>query len=209
MTDRGILSFIWSHRANRIILLADLLVFILALTTKFFFWDNLVIFPFIVFGLFIPIGLVVTNTLQYSFHAEWARLIKEYKDGFVLKTDVKVYIKNFWPWTELVKIRNTFRAFDIPYYDFNKADILESKDLLIIYGRNEYLFGTFGNPIRTRPFGISLSGNKSDKPGLYQVSLVSKTDAKEFSELTFMDGLYGKDEKITIKIYRTRDENAR
>lgn len=142
------------------------------------------------------------NILPYTFHLEWLKINNDYKDGFELKKDVRVYVKNFWPWTELVKIKNTFRSLQIPFYDFNRADILESKDVIIIYGKNEGLFGAIGNTRRTRPFGISLSGHKIEKSQLYQVDLISKNDLKEFSELTFMDGLYGKGEPLTIKIYK-------
>lgn len=100
------------------------------------------------------------------------------------------------------KVKNTVRSLQIPFYDFNKADILESKDLIIIYGRNEGLFGPIGNNHGIRPFGINLSGHKLEKGQLYQVDLISKNDSKEFSELTFTDGLYGKAEPITIRIYK-------
>jgi hypothetical protein len=162
----------------------------------------LTLVPFAFFGIFIPIGLLWINILPYSFHSEWSKIIQEFKGELILKRNVRVHIKNFWPWTELVKIKNTFRAFQVPYYDFNTADILESDEIIIIYGKRSDLFGAIGNTRMTRPFGISLKGEKFEKSQLYLVDLISKTELKEFNELTIIDHLYGKNEPITIRIYK-------
>ncbi len=204
MPGSGIINFIWSHRTNRIILLTDLTILVLALIIKLFLWNKLTFIPFIFFGIFIPIGLLWINILPYSFHSEWLKIVNEFTGKLALKRNVKIYIKNFWPWTELVKIKNTFRAFQIPHYDFDTADILESDEIIIIYGKRSELFGAIGNTRMTRPFGISLNGGKFEESELYLVDLISKTESKEFNELTIVDHLYGKKEPITIRIYKNK-----
>jgi hypothetical protein len=163
------------------------------------FWDRLTLAPFIFFGLAIPAQLIWINSIRYKFYSEWTTLVKDYPDKLELKKGLKIYIKNFWPWAELVKLKNTVRAFDMPYYDFDKADILESKDLIIIYGQSDQFSGLL-KP-RTRPFGINLTDKKIADHSLYQVNLISINETNEFRELTIVDHVIGADNPITIRIY--------
>jgi hypothetical protein len=209
MDDKGIVSYIWSIKTNRFIIVGLGLIIAISTTIKFLYWDNLSLVPFVFFGLVIPLMLLWTNILPYKFYSEWTRINKTYSDKLELKKGVRVYIKNYWPWTEFAKVKNTIRVFDTPYYDFETADILESKQLLIIYGQKEQFFGIFGRKYRTRPFGIRLNGEMTESSDLYQVNLISKSELTEFREFTFTDRLIGTADPITIRIYKGVEENAR
>ncbi|MEO7992561.1 MAG: hypothetical protein ABI663_23620 [Chryseolinea sp.] len=51
------------------------------------------------------------------------------------------------------------RVLDMPYYDFDKADILESKDLIVVRGYSENFFLGLFNP-KTRSFVIAPADTK-------------------------------------------------
>jgi hypothetical protein len=203
MTDKGLLIYIWDTKANRVIILVLVIVILTALLTKFLIWDDLTLVPFMFFGIGIPLQLLFINLIPYKFYKEWVKIQKDYSDKLILRKGIKVYVKNFWPWAEMTKLKNMGRAFDMPYYDFDKADILESKDLIVVRGYNENFFlGLI--KLNTRSFVIALPDTKVKDYNLYQVNLTSVNETDDFKEFTFIDNVIGVENPITIKIYKDK-----
>ena len=206
MQDKGLLNYIWSKRLNRATIVSVGVIVSAVIVIKFFAWYKLAVTPFVFFGLSILGMIVCTNLIPYIFHKEWAKILLEYSDSLELRKDVNVYIKNYWPWSpKLFKIENFTLAFKIPYYDFDKAHILHSKDLIIIYGQTDNIvpFQQTG----TRPFAIPLTGAQARDSRLYLVKLISIEETTQFKELTFQDYFIGKDNLITIRIHNRKCMN--
>src|SRR5688500_7331196 len=190
MDDKGLLYYIWDTKANRVIIIGLVIIISTALLIKFLIWNGLTLFPFIFFEVVIPLQLLFINSVPYKFYREWVKIQKDYSDKLILRKDIKVYIKNFWPWAEMTKLKNIGRALDMPYYDFDKADILESNDLIVISGYSDNLFLGIFKP-KTRPFAITLSGIEVKDYNLYQVNLTSVNETTGFKEFTFIDNVIG------------------
>ncbi|MCZ8023662.1 MAG: hypothetical protein O9294_18025 [Cytophagales bacterium] len=203
MDDKGLLIYIWDTKANRVIIILLVIIILTAFLTKFLIWNELTLVPFIFFGIVIPLQLLFINSIPYKFYKEWVRIQKDYSDKLTLRKDIKVYIKNFWPWKEMTKLKNMGRALDMPNYDFDKADILESKDLIVIRGYSENFFLGLFKP-KTRPFVITLADTKVKDYNLYQVNLTSVNETEYFKEFTFIDNTIGVENPITIKIYKDK-----
>ena len=203
MDDKGLLIYIWDTKANRVIIIVLVMIILTALLTKFLIWNDLTLVPFIFFGIVIPLQLIFINSIPYKFYKEWVKIQKDYSDKLILRKGAKVYIKNFWPWTEMTKLKNMGRALDMPYYDFDKADILESKDLIVVRGYSENSFLGLFKP-RTRSFAIALADTKVKDYNLYQVNLTSVNETDDFKEFTFIDNVVGVENPITIKIYKDK-----
>jgi hypothetical protein len=207
MDDKGLLYYIWDTKANRVIIILLVIIVSAALLTKFLIWNGLTLVPFIFFGIVIPFQLLFINSIPYKFYKEWLKIQKDNPHKLTLRKDVKVHIKNFWPWSEMTKLKNMGRTLDMPYYDFDKADILESKDLIVIRGYSENVFMGLLKP-KTRPFAIPLTETNSVDNNLYTVKLTSLNETADFKEFTFTDNIVGTKNPITIKVYKT-NKNAR
>jgi len=151
----------------------------------------------IFFGLAIPLIVFIINLVPYSFYRNWITLCVKFKQGAKMKENLKVHIRNFDPWKDLSKKHNRFQ-FSRPFYDFERAHVLESDDILIIYGLNDAPFSFYNN---TLPFGVCLRDTKPNDPDLYLVELVSISRAKEYTQLVFTDFNYVASGQITLKIY--------
>jgi hypothetical protein len=171
---------------------------------KTLFWPALRIDFLIFFGLAVPFVVLIINLLPYSYYTNWITLCEKFSDGYEIKEDLKVHIKNFDPWKDLSKKQNRFQ-FNRPFYDFKKADILESEDLIIVYGQNDSLFSYYKN---TRPFGLCIGDKKLNDPALYLVNMVSISRTTEYREIVFTDHNYISSGQIKMIIYN-RPENVR
>lgn len=196
------LKYIWKNKIYRVILISLEIIVLAAVVIKLFFWDGLIVGPFLFLGVVIPAQLFFINSIVYRFHSEWTLLLKAYSGRLELREGVRVYVKNFWPWG--VSVKNAFNSIDRPYYDFDNADILESKDLLIIYGLGNQFFGI--RKQGTRPFAIRLTDREFADASLYQVKLISINETNDFKEITFTDDRFGTDNPITIRIYNNKNE---
>ncbi len=203
MDDKGLLIYIWGTKANRVIIIVLVMIILTALLTKFLIWNDLTLVPFIFFGIVIPLQLIFINSIPYKFYKEWVKIQKDYSDKLILRKGTKVYIKHFWPWTEMTKIKNMGRALDMSYYDFDQADILESKDLIVVRGYSENFFLGLFKP-KTRSFVIAPADTKVKDYNLYQVNLTSVNETDDFKEFTFIDNVIGVENPITIKIYKDK-----
>jgi hypothetical protein len=206
MDDKGLLQYIWDTKANRVIIISMVIIVAVAFLIKFLFWNGLTLVPFIFFGIVIPLQLLFINSIPYKFYREWVKIKEDNSDKLTLRKDVKVYIKNFWPWSGMTKLKNMGRAIDMPYYDFDKADILESRDLIVIRGYSDSFFMGALKP-KTRPFAIPLT-NTNHGANVYTVKLTSLEETADSKEFTFIDNVIGAENPITIKVYKA-NENAR
>jgi hypothetical protein len=197
MKDNGLMHFIISQNRYKWLLIVVWSALIAGLLVKNIFYPTFRIYLLIFFAVAIPIGLVIINLVPYSFHTNWIKLLNKFSDGSEIKRDLKVHIRNFDPWNDLQKKHNWFN-FTLPYYDFEKADIVESKDLILIYGKNGTPFSYYKN---TRPFGLCVGDKKTNDPDLYLVNLVSISRARERDEIVFTDHNFLASGKITLVIY--------
>jgi hypothetical protein len=205
MEDKGLLIYIWTNRLNRAIIVSVGLIVSAGILIKFLVWEKLAAAPFVFFGLAIPAMIIWINFIPYTFHKEWTQILLDYSDSSELRKNVKVYIKNFWPWSpRLFKVENATLAFKMPNYDFDKADILHSPDLIIIYGQTDNLMPFLRR--RTRPFAIPLRDTQTLDSKLYLVKLTSLKETTQFKELCFLDYIIGKENPMTIRIYNDSNE---
>jgi hypothetical protein len=176
----GFLRFVWSNRVNKIALIGSFSIaagFVVGLKLL----PVPIPWPVPVILLVLPASIILTSIRLYRFHTEWTSICQEYGDKLDFRKNVKTYIKNFWP-REKFSGSNSLYSSPLPIYDFDRADLLESEDLLIIYGQRGLHVGLFFYFHNTRPFAIKLI-DKSDSSRIYTVKLISKlelADAKEY-----------------------------
>jgi hypothetical protein len=198
-----LINFILGQKKYKWLLLLIWTALATGILLKILFWPTLRIDFLIFFGLAVPFVVLIINLLPYSYYANWITLCEKFSDGYKINEDLKVHIKNFDPWKDLSKKQNRFQ-FNRPFYDFEKADILESEDLIIVYGQNDSLFSYYKN---TRPFGLCIGDKKLNEPDLYLVSMISMSRTKEYCEIVFTDHNYSNSGQIKMIIYN-RPENV-
>lgn len=195
------IQYIWQKKFHRSIILGIVIINVIVIIFKITVWSTVSLEPFIFFGITIPLLIAWINLFGYKFNQEWNNIIKYYGQQALLRSNVRVYIKNYW-WPKLIGPANTVNVdrMNIPFYDFYLADLLESEEFIIIRGKGPQYLGLLNETVK--PFIVYLKTPEVIDKKIYQVQFQQMNESKEFKEVTFIDRHLGENYPVTIKIYK-------